>query len=130
MANTEAFKYNYSAKENEEVLKIRSKYIPQEESKLDELKRLDRKVQNSGIAEALCTGVIGSLLFGLGFCFRMGIIGSGKLLVMIGILFCALGIIGMASAYFVYRCVFSKTKARLTSRILELTDELSNEKKS
>ena len=32
------FSYIYSAKENKEILEIRKKYLPQEESKPDELK--------------------------------------------------------------------------------------------
>ena len=32
------FIYNYSAKENKEVQEIRNKYLPREESKLEELK--------------------------------------------------------------------------------------------
>lgn len=34
------FIYNYSAKENKEIQNIRRKYLPREESKLDELKRV------------------------------------------------------------------------------------------
>lgn len=40
--NQETFTYSYSAKRNSEVLEIRKKYLPQEESKLEELKRLDK----------------------------------------------------------------------------------------
>ena len=42
MNNDAVFRYSYSAKQNEEVQAIRSKYLPQQESKLDELKRLDQ----------------------------------------------------------------------------------------
>jgi len=45
------FIYSYSAKENKEVQEIRKKYLPQEESKLDELRRLDSAVQTSGMME-------------------------------------------------------------------------------
>ena len=36
-----AFQYTYSAAEQEEVKRIRSKYLPKEENKLDRLRRLD-----------------------------------------------------------------------------------------
>ena len=39
--NGNAFSYTYSAPENQEVLSIRKKYLPREETKLEELKRLD-----------------------------------------------------------------------------------------
>ena len=51
MENT--FHYTYSAKENQEVLRIRKKYLPHEESKIEELKRLDNLVQSAGITESL-----------------------------------------------------------------------------
>ena len=119
------FIYRYSAKENKEVLEIRNKYLPREENKFEELKRLDDAVQNSGTLESLCFGIGGALVFGLGLCLAMQLIGSGVILIALGVL---LGIIGMASmvvAYPIYRKVFGKTKERLAPRILELTAELS-----
>ena len=56
--NENTFSYTYSAPENQEVLNIRKKYLPREETKLEELKRLDRTVQNSGVMEALIVGVV------------------------------------------------------------------------
>lgn len=56
-------------KQRKDFQEIRRKYLPKEESKLDELKRLDNQVQNSGIVEWLCLGVCGALVFGLGLCF-------------------------------------------------------------
>ena len=41
-------------------------YLPQGESKMEELKRLDRCVQFSGTLEVLCAGIGGVLIFGLG----------------------------------------------------------------
>ena len=37
MEQQNGFSYTYSAPENQEVLNIRKKYLPQEESKLEEL---------------------------------------------------------------------------------------------
>lgn len=123
MSKDITFSYNYSAKESREIQEIRKKYLPQSESKLDELKRLDGYVQKSGMTEALCAGIGGLLLFGLGMCLAMQVIGSGALAIVLGVL---LGIAGMASmvvAYPIYRAVFNKTKAKYTPRILELTEE-------
>ena len=36
------FSYKYSAKDNKEIQEIRKKYLPKTESKLEELKRLER----------------------------------------------------------------------------------------
>lgn len=120
------FSYNYSAKENKEVQEIRKRYLPQEESKLDELKRLDRCVQDSGVMESLIVGIGGMLLFGLGMCLAMEVIGNS---VILGILLGLVGAVGMFAAYPVYRKIFSTAKAKYAPRILELTDELVSENK-
>lgn len=119
------FIYKYSAKENKEVQDIRQKYLPREESKFDELKRLDYMVQNSGMMESLCAGIGGALVFGLGMCLAMQVIGGGAFIIAVGVLLGIVGMGGMLAAYPVYRKVFNKTKQRFAPRILELTAELS-----
>ena len=49
MTNDNTFQYTYSAPENQEVLNIRKKYLPREETKMEELMRLDHQVQSSGV---------------------------------------------------------------------------------
>lgn len=122
MTNENSFQYTYSAPENQEVLRIRKKYLPQEETKLEELKRLDNLVQSAGIMESLILGVGGCLVFGLGMCFAMEVIGNA---VWLGILLGLIGTIGMLFAYPVNRKCYNKAKAEHTSRILELTAELT-----
>lgn len=119
------FVYKYSAKENAEVLAIRKKYMPNEESKMDELKRLDALVQNSGMLEALCVGIGGAMLFGLGMCLAMQIIATGVGFIVFGVLLGLVGLLGMLGAYPVYHKVFEKTKAKYAPRILELTSDLA-----
>ena len=124
------FIYKYSAKENAEVQAIRKKYLPREESKFEELKRLDETVQASGVVESLCAGIGGAMIFGLGICLAMQMIGNGFVMFMIGILLGLLGIAGMIVAYPIYRKVFSAAKSKYAPRILELTAELTGGKKS
>ncbi len=123
MGNT--FSYKYSAKENAEVQAIRKKHLPKSESKLEELKRLDETVQASGMVESLCAGIGGALIFGLGMCLAMQVIGSGLVMMIFGILISTIGIAGMLAAYPVYRKVFSATKEKYALRILQLIEELS-----
>lgn len=122
MNNENTFSYTYSAKENQEVLNIRKKYLPQEESKLEELKRLDNLVQTSGMAESLCAGIGGALIFGLGMCMAMEVIGH---MVWLGVILGLIGAVGMLAAFPVYRKFFAKAKEKYAPRILELTEELS-----
>ncbi len=124
MMNENTFSYTYSASENQEVLNIRKKYLPQEETKLEELKRLDRTVQNSGVVEALTVGIGGCLIFGLGLCLAMEVIGH---LPWLGILLGLVGAAGMLGAFPVYRTFFRKAKALYSARILELAAELSGQ---
>ena len=107
MTNENTFQYTYSAPENQEVLNIRKKYLPREETKMEELMRLDHQVQSSGVMEALCAGIGGALIFGLGFCLTTKVIGNAMWL---GILLGLIGAAGMVAAYPVYRRVFEKTK--------------------
>lgn len=122
MTNEKTFRYTYSAPENQEVLNIRKKYLPREATKLEELKRLDGLVQTSGIMEALVLGVGGCLVFGLGLCLAMQVIGNAMWL---GILLGLVGTVGMICAYPINRKVYNKVKAEHTPRILELTAELT-----
>ena len=122
--NENAFSYTYSATSNQEVLNIRKKYLPREETKLEELKRLDHLVQNSGVTESLCAGIGGCLIFGLGLCLAMEVIGQ---MIWLGVILGFIGAVGMLVAFPVYRRFFNKAKAQHTPRILELAAELSGQ---
>ena len=124
MDQQNSFSYTYSAVENEEVRNIRKKYLPQEETKLEELKRLDRTVQNSGVVESLCAGIGGCLIFGLGLCLVMEVIGH---MVWLGVIVGLIGVAGMITAFPVYRRSFNKAKMQYSPRILELAAELSGQ---
>ncbi len=127
MSQENTFIYKYSAKENKNIQEIREKYLPKSESKLDELKRLDAQVQNSGVIASLCIGIVSCLIFGLGMCLAMQIIGEGILMMIAGIVVGIVGMLGMLLAYPVYRSKKNKAKKKLAPRIIELTEELSRE---
>lgn len=122
MSSENAFSYTYSARANQEVLDIRKKYLPHEETKLEELKRLDSLVQSSGVVEGLCAGIGGTLIFGLGMCLAMEVIGS---IIWLGVVLGLVGIAGMLTAFPVYRKKYNSAKERYTPRILQLTEELT-----
>ncbi len=121
------FSYKYSAVENKEIQEIRKRYLPQSESKLEELKRLDMQVQNAGMVESLCIGIISSLVFGLGMCLAMQVIGTGIGMMVLGIVIGIIGMAGILVAYPVCRRKQRKAKENLSPRILELTEELYQE---
>ena len=120
--NENAFSYTYSASENQEVLRIRKKYLPKEETKLEELKRLDSMVHSSGVIQGLCAGIGGCLVFGLGLCLAMEVIGH---MIWLGVILGLVGTAGMLAAFPIYRKIFHKAKSQHSPRILELAAQLS-----
>lgn len=124
MENEKTVVYDYSAKETSEIRQIRAKYLPREESKLDELRRLDSAVRNSGRVESITVGIIGALIFGVGMCLAMQVIAEGVWAVVLGVLVGLVGAVVMLCAYPICRKISDRAKARLAPRILELSEEL------
>ena len=121
MEKNNAFIYTYSATQNREVERIRKKYLPEGESKLETLRKLDNRAQSAGMIPSLCIGIVGILLFGLGLCFGLGALaGAGWLSVFFGIL----GVLVMLPAYPAYQYISKKVRANLTPEILRLSDEI------
>lgn len=60
------FSYTYSAQEQQELKRIRQKYMSEPEDKMTRLRRLDRGVTQKAQAVALSLGIIGTLILGLG----------------------------------------------------------------
>ena len=120
------FQYTYSGKERSEVETIRQKYLPQEESKLDRLRKLDRSATRKAEGWAIAQGVIGTLILGTGMSLRMTdlsvFLGDGAMFA--GIPLGLLGLILVALAYPVYNRVLKKERRRIAPEILRLTDEL------
>lgn len=128
MEKITSFTYTYCAKGNQEIQAIREKYLPQKESKFDELKRLDKLVQSSGARESLCLGIIGAAVFGMGFCFLIQVIGNGALGMIAGVVLSLIGIAGILLAYPVHRRLFLRAEKKYTPRILALAAELTGGK--
>lgn len=117
----EKFEYTYSAPEQEEIRKIREKYLPKEENKMEQLRRLDTAVTRKGIVVSLIVGVLGCLVFGIGM--SCCLVWADTLFVM-GIVTGIVGMAGMALAYPLYAVITKKEKKRLGPEILRLTEEL------
>lgn len=116
-----AFRYTYSATERSEVESIRRKYLPKEEDKMEQLRRLDASVGKKGTFLSLLVGILSSLVMGLGMCCCL--VWSGVWFVP-GVLIGLIGIAGVALAYPVYIRVTQKERERIAPEILRLTDEL------
>ena len=118
----ETFEYTYSAKRQEEIEKIRKKYMPKEEDKMELLRKLDRDVTKPGSIWSLAIGIIGCLLLGVGMCCTMV---WAESFFVLGIIVGILGMVVMGTAYPVYVKVTKREREKLAPQILALTEELS-----
>ena len=129
MENKEGFEFTYSAKEQEEIKRIRKKYAApaEEEDKLAQLRRLDASVYSKATTAALVIGIIGALVMGLGMSLVMTDIGAalGTILAMIvGVGIGVIGIVLVCLAYPMYTRTLKKEREKIAPEIIRLTDEL------
>ncbi len=116
------FHYEYSAptsEERKEIASIRKKYTPQEPTKLDKLRSLDKKVRGLPTAVALTVGIVSCLVFGLG----LAMVLQWSLLLG-GISVAAVGVVGMLLAYPLHTWVHGRMKKKYGEEILALSNEL------
>jgi len=125
MENNE-FSFTYSASQQQEVENIRKKYLPKEEDKMEQLRRLHHSATQKAQAHSLVIGVLGTLILGTGMSLFMTDLGSvlGNFSMVIGVLVGLVGIILVALAYPVYNSVLKKERERIAPEILRLSDEL------
>lgn len=129
MENKEGFEFTYSAKEQEEIKRIRKKYATpvEEEDKMAQLRRLDAGVYSKATTAALVIGIIGALVMGLGMSLVMTDIGValGTILAMIvGVGIGVIGIFLICLAYPMYTRTLKKEREKIAPEIIRLTDEL------
>lgn len=117
----EKFSYTYSAKEQDEVKRIREKYTEKGEDKLELLRRLDRSVTEKASVVSLIVGVIGTLLLGVGMCCTLV---WAESFFILGVIVGIIGIIVLAFAYPIYSTIIKKEREKIAPEILKLTDEL------
>lgn len=121
MAEKQTFEYTYSAPQQDEIKKIREKYLPKEMTKMDQLRALDESVTRRGSAVSIVHGVIYSLLLGFGMSCCM--VWSGKWFIP-GIVIGCVGIAGVLMTYPIYNRLVKKDREKVAPEILRLSDEL------
>ncbi len=123
-AKKETFTYTYSAKEQEEIKKIRGKYTPptKEESSMERLRRLDKSATKGAAIVSLIVGIVSALLLGVGMCCAM--LPGWEAYFIPGIVIGIVGIIGVIVAYPIYTRMVKRKRAKLAPEIMRLSDEL------
>lgn len=129
----EEFRFTYSAREQEELRKIREKYQPREEDKLERLRRLDDGVTGKATALSLVIGILGALVLGTGMSLVMTDLGewlglSEMAETVIGVIVGVVGLVMAGLAYPLYNCVLKRERKKIAPEILRLTEELMDKK--
>lgn len=119
--NKETFEYTYSAEQQAEIEKIKSKYMPKTDDKLEQLRKLDASVSKKGTVMGLIMGITGCLVFGISLSMVLVI---GEMMIVPSIILAIPGIAGMAWAYPTYKKITEKERERIAPQILALTEEL------
>ena len=112
MENKDNFKYTYSAKQQEEIKKIREKYIPKEADKMEQLRRLDEGVNRKGTIISLIVGITGTLIFGTGMSCCM----MWENLFIFGIIAGVARIAVLCAAYPLYNFITKKEREKIAPR--------------
>lgn len=115
------FQYTYSAREQEELKRIRNKYLPKEENKMELLRRLDAQVTQKATMYSMIVGIIGTLILGIGMCCCM--IWADSVFVL-GIIVGVIGMSILALAYPLYNRTIKTERERIAPEVLRLTEDL------
>ena len=113
--------------EREWVEEIRRDYQGKsvKESKIERLQKLDRAARRPAEIFAYTFGIIGALVLGVGMCLAMRVIGD---LFALGIVIGIAGIAMVSVNYFIYKAIAKSGRKKYADQILELSDELLEEK--
>lgn len=120
--NRNSFEYTYSAPQQEEIKRIKEKYMPKEKTltKLEQVRLLDKRPEQAGTAAALALGIVGTLMLGLGMSYTMVMTDYFALGIVIGVV----GLVVLAIAYPVYVRIVAKERKKIAPEILKLIEEI------
>ena len=118
-----------NSKDKAEAKRIRDRY-PGRHDRMEELRKLDAKVQRPAIVFGMVFGILAALILGSGMCLVMTDIGS-----LLGIsngmpLGIVIGVVGLIMAiinYPIYRKLLERGKAKYAFEIVELARQISEQ---
>ena len=104
---------------------IANEYSKKEESKVIALKKLDRKSKLPAQVFTYTFGIVSALIFGLGMCLAMKVIGEGTSMFVIGIIIGVIGMALMGINYPIYKKILENSKKKYAYDIIALAKEIS-----
>lgn len=119
-----------SLKEQKIVEGIRNNYLEKtaRERSLEELRALDAKVRRPADIFAYTFGTAGSLVFGVGLCLAMKVIGASLSFAMpLGVVVGVVGIAMVSVNYLIHKAILNSRKKKYAKRVITLSDELLNQ---
>lgn len=111
------------------VQKIRTQYTEKAHTELDELKKLDKKVKQPVNIFAYTFGSLAALIMGAGMSLVMTDIGSTLGIAQPMLSGIVIGVVGMVMAivnYPIYQHLLSGRRKQYASRIIALSDKITN----
>lgn len=114
------------------VQKIRTQYTEKENTQLDELKALDKKVKKPANVFAYTFGTIGSLVLGTGMCLAMNVITPGTYfgitigenMMLPGIIIGLFGILMVSANYPIYKGILNSRRGKYADKIISMSDKI------
>lgn len=115
--------------EKKYVENIKKEYSEKDNTKLDELKSLDKKVKTAPMVFAYVFGSVAALILGVGMCLAMKVIGGTTTWMVVGILVGVVGLALMTINAPIYFRLLNARKKKYSAEILKLSNEILNEDK-
>ena len=106
---------------------VAKEYAPKDNSKIKALRKLDRRAKLPATIFTYTWGIIFALIFGVGMCLGMQVIGNGVTGMVIGIAVGVIGMIGCGVNYPIYNKMLENGKKKYAYEIVELAREISEE---
>lgn len=107
---------------------LANEYAPKDDSKVVALRKLDARAKLPATIFTYSFGIVASLVFGVGMCLAMGVIGGGKTaMLVLGVIIGLIGMLGMGINYPIYSKLLAKGKQKYAFEIMELAKQISEE---
>ena len=106
---------------------IAKEYAPKNNSKIVTLRKLDNRAKLPATVFTYTFGIACTIVFGMGMCLAMQVIGGGAFLTVLGIIIGIVGVAGCGIHYPIYKKLRGQGKRKYAFEIVELAREISEQ---